>query len=1088
MNNANYVMRNNTPAAPGCCRSNKDCGTGSWCQSGGKKTPIYDDYYQCHGMPDCKPPVGPTPSPTPSGPTPSPTPSGPTPGLKPNCCYTKADCNKNSYCMIKAGKGPWSCHGPGPSCNPPPSPPGPAGPSGPSGSLDWCQTEWKNIGGNAANPTYCSPSGLCHSPHGLDCCSPPSAKYPSPTYPCKGDQGKFCKTFVNAPIENLKQTGCPVTFYECDFNKTGDCKPCDPRTNPTCLASQYTKENSCNDVGCFKIPPINKNNKGPKTVWKLANNAAEAQKNAPYLTIWAEGAGGLGEGSVGISPKLVQYYRGMADFFRRVDTDSEILKCNRLQVRVENPYIDGPTPVKNMYFPSITSPIFTELLSNLPRNVTVQFMPWTHEPWIQYSKDCKTKYKNVPIGGKCNPSSIPCYPSPANLTGIYKSYPTCKDGLTVMNGDCYTMTDGKCVDHADVDMCSGKQICAQKTGQKWPGCITQCCTTQNEIPRVCDGGARCCTDSKDCPRVPALAVCLANDWNVLLEAQGNSYKGPYITGLAFDAEGSGYSATNLSKYARQALYAINNGTDYCTLKTPDADLKGDQFVLSVTQGSSFHGLAAKTIPTSAASQTFNSVQDVVKLVNDVLKPTVANADNVPSIADEVLPEYYNVIDKCKSPETSGAILVDSLPNWKYPDFRDTAKCGPGFAPYVGEQEFLYKKGAQFPCGDPKIMSSTGDCTGGPSPPPGPPSPTLGKYCDDKNRCSKDELCCTCNCHPGDTTIGTFGCALDPATPSSAAKPKPASEQTDCCGGKSGLIAWCAKQGTSSATSPQCSSPAPEAQPNPSSDFYKFGAPQPRCVKRSDGCNTGYCDNPVIPKTNLKESFTLDKQCSSVPSNTKLFPCCGCGYSPSSIYLSAWNARKLDTPSNILWNGTKNSIVYAKKAKLLNGVGPLQHFITGEMTSADAKSQFSVLRTCALLSIESSHGMGTANCMYPIYPPKEGSKDMTANCGIPNAFGCWTGEYGRKQFIEITKLVANGPAKIVNGKGVGVPFGSVGVFSYPLMPNSWLAPKGGKDFPYKPTLKDGGPGGSSQESNLTWLWITLGVLAVLILALLGVKFL
>jgi len=689
MNNANYVMRNNTPAAlpPGCCRSNTDCETGSWCQTGGK-TPIYDDYYQCHGPgPSCKPPVGPTPSPTPSpvgptpsptpspvgptpsptpspvGPTPSPTPSGPTPspsgptpGLKPNCCYTNADCKKikDSYCMIKAGKGPWSCHA-GPSCNPPPSPPGPAGPSGPSGSLDWCQTEWKNAGGNAANYTNCNKSGLCQSPHGLDCCTPPTAKYPTPgcpstnpncknVYPCKDQkQADFCKTFVNGPIENLKQTKCPVSFYLCDFNKTGDCKPCDPRTNPSCLASQYTTENSCNSVGCFKIPPINKNNKGPKTVWKLANSVQDAQDNAPYLTIWAEGAGGLGEGSVGISPKLVQYYRGMADFFRRVDTDSEILKCNRLQVRVENPYIDGPTPVKNMYFPSITSPIFTELLSNLPRNVTVQFMPWTHEPWIQYSTDCKTKYKNVPIGGKCNPSKIPCYPSPANPKGIYKSYPTCKDGLTVMNGDCYTMTDGKCVDHADVDMCSGKQICAQKTGQKWPGCITQCCTSQNETPRVCDGGARCCTDSKDCPRVPALAVCLANDWNVLLEAQGNSYKGPYITGLAFDAEGSGYSATNLSKYARQALYAINNGTDYCTLKTPDADLKTDQFVLSVTQGSSFGGLANKTIPTSAASQTFNSVQDVVNHINDVLKNgDSANADNVPSIADEVLPEYYNV--------------------------------------------------------------------------------------------------------------------------------------------------------------------------------------------------------------------------------------------------------------------------------------------------------------------------------------------------------------------------------------------------------------------------------------------------------------
>jgi len=206
-----------------------------------------------------------------------------------------------------------------------------------------------------------------------------------------------------------------------------------------------------------------------------------------------------------------------------------------------------------------------------------------------------------------------------------------------MNGDCYTMTDGKCVDHAGVNMCGGKQICAQKRGQKWPGCITQCCTNQNETPNVCDGGTRCCTDSKDCPRVPALAVCLANDWNELL-TNAKNYSGPYITGLAFDAEGSGYPAPSLSQYARQAIHAINNGRDYYTLSTPDDDLKGDHFVLSVTQGSSFGGLADKTIPASAASQTLNSVQDVVNHVLKVLKNgDSTNGDNVPSIADEVLP-------------------------------------------------------------------------------------------------------------------------------------------------------------------------------------------------------------------------------------------------------------------------------------------------------------------------------------------------------------------------------------------------------------------------------------------------------------------
>ena len=170
-----------------------------------------------------------------------------------------------------------------------------------------------------------------------------------------------------------------------------------------------------------------------------------------------------------------------------------------------------------------------------------------------------------------------------------------------------------------------------------------------------------------------------------------------------------------------------------------------------------------------------------------------------------------------------------------------------------------------------------------------------------------------------------------------------------------------------------------------------------------------------------------------------------------------------------------------QANLPKNVGPLQHFITGGMSPKDAMTQFSVLRTCALLSIETSHGMGTANCMYPIYPPK-GDNDMTANCGIPNAFGCWTGEYGREQFKEIAKLVANGPSKKLD-----VPFGSVGVFSYPLMPTSWLQVKG-KTFPYKPSGSNvGNEGGKGHESNLTWLWITLGVIGAIMLVLLGIKF-
>ena len=103
----------------------------------------------------------------------------------------------------------------------------------------------------------------------------------------------------------------------------------------------------------------------------------------------------------------------------------------------------------------------------------------------------------------------------------------------------------------------------------------------------------------------------------------------------------------------------------------------------------------------------DSLDDVVKKVNEVLQ----NGDNgqVPTIADEVLPEYYNVIDGCTQP--GKPVLVDSLPNWKYPDFAATKNCGKNFQPYVGEKQYLWDGGSTFKCGDPKIMDDTGCGTG-----------------------------------------------------------------------------------------------------------------------------------------------------------------------------------------------------------------------------------------------------------------------------------------------------------------------------------------------------------------------------------------
>ena len=787
--------------------------------------------------------------------------------------------------------------------------------------------------------------GTCKSPHGIDCCTKPTTKYPNADYPCKDkEQAKFCAQYVNnSSMDAMNDTKCPVSWFSCDYD-TGKCGPCDPRTDQHCMKMQKPTESSCSP-GCIKIPKYNCVQQ-PFTPWKLPLSLDEDWSssqtgNEGSITMWAEAAGPLGEGKYGTSPGLVQYFRGMAEFFC-----NQTLPCNRLQLRVENPYIDGApdstgvvtsaTSQKNMYYPSVDSPIYTELLKNLDPKIVVQFMPWTHEPWLAFKNEAKSSssYKGVIVEGNCATSNLPCYSDTTN--SLYGKMPTCSGDTIVQKGDCYTISDGKCVDNLGNNTCSSSQTCAKKVGQKWPSCETLCCdksTTSN--PTVCDGGSICCGQDGDCPRVPALAVILADMWNTFLAKQ-TGYNGPFITGLAFDAEGSGYSASNLAKYSREAIHSINGGKDYYKLKING---KSQHFIVSVTQGSSFGGLIANTLgvdPGGNPQKDKNNFlafstplpDDLAKIKTRLLDVLTTGVEgSAPAISDEALPEYYNVIDKCDGSPT----LVDSLPNWKYPDFMATKACGPGFNPYVGEQPYLWSNGDTFACGDPTIVAT--------------------------------------------------------------------------------------------------------------------------------GCS--------------KESFTESFNCSNSPQGDSKFPCCGCGYSPSSIYLSAWNASDKGTDaSSILWDGTKNDKVF-KQANLPPGVGPLKHFVTGGMSSTNlAVSQFGVLRTCALLSIETSHGMGKADCMYPIFP----GTTMESNCGIPNAFGTWTGQEGKLGFIDICGKVQQGPKVKINA-----PFGSVGVFSYPLLPNTWL----GKSK-YKPNNNDSDENGDVVIHKMKKWWKVL-LIILLVLLILGLVF-
>ena len=136
--------------------------------------------------------------------------------------------------------------------------------------------------------------------------------------------GSFCKNKVHGDPFGPSGTNCDMNWWKCVY-ETGKCTGCNPRdsTEIDCRKGQLTTEGACKDLGCFLIPPVKKLG-GPKRRWKLPMTKNDiddnlSQDGTPYLTMWAEGAGGLGEGQGGSTAKLVQYYRGMADFFQRVD-------------------------------------------------------------------------------------------------------------------------------------------------------------------------------------------------------------------------------------------------------------------------------------------------------------------------------------------------------------------------------------------------------------------------------------------------------------------------------------------------------------------------------------------------------------------------------------------------------------------------------------------------------------------------------------------------------------------------------------------------------------------------------------------------
>ena len=283
-----------------------------------------------------------------------------------------------------------------------------------------------------------------------------------------------------------------------------------------------------------------------------------------------------------------------------------------------------------------------------------------------FSNKCEkdSKYQHIKLLGTCTESNVFCYSSHAGPTGssLYKKFPSCTGAYNQpINDDCYESSEDCLI------KCRSNYSCVRNEKKPDSECILKCCTKPNEKPKICEGGGRCCLDETDCSKVPSLAVILADMWNeFLMGEKTKGYTGPFITGMAFDKEGSGgYTVPYIAECSRETIYGINQITKVPNLSYSKLmiDNQFQQFVLSVTKDGQFSGSGAFTINglPSAAVTSAHSVQDLSNYINGILQTGIKGG--APSIMDEELPEYYNLMDKCTIPNEP--VLVDSLPNWKY---------------------------------------------------------------------------------------------------------------------------------------------------------------------------------------------------------------------------------------------------------------------------------------------------------------------------------------------------------------------------------------------------------------------------------------
>ena len=241
-----------------------------------------------------------------------------------------------------------------------------------------------------------------------------------------------------------------------------------------------------------------------------------------------------------MSPEIIQYYQLMNNFM--CNPNPAGLCVNKLMLRLEVPVENDGS--RNCFYPSLSSPLYTEFLKNLPTDFELYAMPyfdkttsWAAYPDNPVEQAALTALTYIPCNASCN--TIPC-------DGV-----DCPAGFQCINGSCFQPND-------QCGACPAGQTCLFGYGKKYPDCYTVCkgmCCEGTVDP---SGAGTCCNAT--CDNALARAVYQVKHWNQVLGR-------PLFKGLVVDQEGSGYSRTTIATKMREAMRFL--GVNYLLGTTYD---------------------------------------------------------------------------------------------------------------------------------------------------------------------------------------------------------------------------------------------------------------------------------------------------------------------------------------------------------------------------------------------------------------------------------------------------------------------------------------------------------------------------------------